>query len=132
MSETAFGFDFGMARIGVAVGQSVTRTASPLVVLKARDGIPDWSEIEKLIREWKPSRLVVGLPLNMDGSTSEMSALAEKFGRKLHGRFNIEVEMMDERLTSREARELTQQYDEGAPVDAVAACLILESWFSGG
>lgn len=127
--ETVIGFDFGMARIGVAVGQSITGTAGPLTVLPARDGVPDWDSLGALISEWKPSRVVVGLPLNMDGTGSDMSALAEKFGRKLHGRFGVEVEMVDERLSTRAARELSQDYQSGKHVDAIAACLILETWF---
>lgn len=123
--ETVMGFDFGMARIGVAVGQTVTGTAGPLTVLAARDGIPDWQEIERLLREWQPTTVVVGLPLNMDGTASDMSALAEKFGRRLHGRFAVNVEMMDERLSSREARERLGNRES---LDAEAASIILETW----
>ncbi|MDZ7686701.1 MAG: Holliday junction resolvase RuvX [Gammaproteobacteria bacterium] len=125
--ETVMGFDFGMSRIGVAVGQTVTGTASPLTVLEARDGIPDWQQIELLLREWRPSTIVVGLPLNMDGTDSDMSALAEKFGRRLHGRFGVDVEMMDERLSSREARE---RLGDDKLLDAVAASIILETWLA--
>lgn len=121
------GFDFGMARIGVAVGQTITGSASPLTVLTARDGIPDWHQLERLLKAWKPARVIVGLPLNMDGSDSDMSALAEKFGRKLQGRFGVTVEMVDERLSSREART---RVDEGELLDATAAAIILETWLS--
>ncbi|MFN3236278.1 MAG: Holliday junction resolvase RuvX [Pseudomonadales bacterium] len=120
------GFDFGMGKIGVAVGQAITGSATPLTILKARDGVPDWQQVEKLIHEWQPARLIVGLPLNMDGSASEMSRLAEKFSRKLHGRFNLPADTMDERLTSFEAAQYAEK-DE--LVDAIAAQLILESWF---
>lgn len=120
------GFDFGTARIGVAVGHSLAGTATALTTLGARDGSPDWEAISKLVTEWQPARFVVGLPLNMDGTESEMSARARKFARRLHGRFHIPCETMDERLSSHEARELAEPNES---VDAVAARLILESWF---
>ncbi|MBQ74335.1 MAG: Holliday junction resolvase RuvX [Gammaproteobacteria bacterium] len=119
-------FDFGRNKIGIAVGQTVTKTATPIAIIRARDGIPDWLEIEKLVKEWQPGLFVVGLPINMDDSPSEMSRLAEKFGRRLRGRFNIPYEMMDERLTSYEARS-NESSDK--PIDDVAAQLILESYF---
>ena len=99
---------------------------TPIAIIKARDGIPEWLEIEKLIREWQPGLFVVGLPINMDGSPSEMSRLAEKFARRLQGRFDIPYEMMDERLSSFEARS-GEASDN--PIDDVAAQLILESFF---
>jgi putative Holliday junction resolvase len=131
---TLLAFDYGCAYIGVAVGQSVTGTATPLPALKARDGIPDWTQIEQLIREWQPQRLLVGLPLNMDGSESEMSVRARKFANRLHGRFGLQVETWDERLSSFEARgELLAQGKSAfrdAGVDSLSARLILESWFA--
>jgi len=118
-------FDFGTKKIGVAIGQSVTGTANPLGVLKARDGIPDWREIQQLINQWQPAHLVIGLPLNMDDSASEMSMRAEKFARRLTGRFNIPHTTVDERLSSFEAK----QYQTTDPLDAIAAKLILETYF---
>lgn len=126
MGQVVMGFDFGMGKIGVAVGQAITGTANPLTILKAKNGIPDWNQIEKLIREWQPALLVVGLPLNMDDTPSEMSRLAEKFSRKLNGRFNIPSATVDERLSSFEAATLS---DGDGPVDAIAAQLILETYF---
>jgi putative Holliday junction resolvase len=120
------GFDFGLSRIGLAVGQSITGTASPVVVVNARDGKPDWNAVDAIVREWQPGLFVVGLPLNMDGTESDMSVRAEKFARRLAGRYNIPAKTSDERLTSREAREMS---DDDAPVDAIAAQLILESYF---
>lgn len=125
------GFDYGTQKIGVASGQTATGTASAIAILPARDGIPDWSQIEKLLREWQPERLVVGLPLNMDGSESELAARARKFGNRLNGRFQLPVEMWDERLTSREARELARESGrQGEKIDALAAALMLESWLA--
>ena len=123
------GFDFGTQKIGIAVGQLITATATPVSIIKAKNGIPDWEEIRKLIDEWLPTLLVIGLPLNMDGTTSEMSRLSEKFGRKLNGRFNLPFEMVDERLTSFEARQI--ENERGKPIDDVAAKIILESFFEG-
>ena len=82
------GFDYGTRKIGIAVGQLITKTANPIAIISARDGIPDWSEIEKLILEWQPSQLVIGLPLNMDETESEMSRRSLKFARRLTGRFS--------------------------------------------
>jgi putative Holliday junction resolvase len=94
------GFDYGTKQIGVAVGQVITGQARELCTLKAQNGVPDWDKVQALITEWKPDAIVVGLPLNMDGTPSEMSARAEKFSRKLNGRFNLPVYTHDERLTT--------------------------------
>tara|TARA_R110002167_G_scaffold211181_5_gene415662 strand:- start:91 stop:525 length:435 start_codon:yes stop_codon:yes gene_type:complete len=129
-------FDFGLKRFGVAVGTELLKTASELSPISAKDGIPDWKVIETLVETWKPSGFVVGLPLNMDGTESEMSLRATKFGKRLKGRFNKPVEMMDERLSSFEAKayvkEKTNKHVDFGDhsVDGAAACLILESWFA--
>lgn len=129
------GFDYGSKQIGVAVGQAVTGQARELCVLKAQNGVPDWQKVEALIREWQPDAIVVGLPLNMDGTASEMSARAEKFARRLNGRFNLPVHTHDERLTTYEAKgQRLQQGQTGGyrerPVDALAAALLLEGWLA--
>lgn len=124
--DLVMAFDFGMKKIGIAVGQRITKSANPLTVIKARDGKPDWQLVEKLITEWQPGLFVVGLPLNMDGTDSEMSLLAAKFARRLSGRFNIEHTTFDERLSSFEARETAV---DNVPYDDIAAKLILESYF---
>ena len=120
------GFDYGTHRIGVAIGQRVTQTASPLAILKARQGQPNWSEIEALIKEWQPEAFVVGLPLHMDDEPSDLSVQAEKFARRLTGRFNLPHTMVDERLSSVEAKNLSA----GDAIDDVAAVLILETYLS--
>ena len=131
--RTVLGFDYGSQWIGVASGQTVTGTATPLKALRARDGIPDWAEVERLLQEWRPAVVVVGLPLNMDGSPSDLSQRADKFGRRLHGRFGVEVVYWDERLSSFEARgeimsrSHTRSFKQ-AGVDSLSARLILESW----
>ena len=127
-------FDYGTRNIGVATGQTITRTASMQTPLKANDGVPDWAQIEKLIAEWKPDLVLVGLPLNMDGTESELSARARKFGNRIHGRFGVKIEMVDERLTSFAAKG--EVMDRGGsrdykknPVDSIAARILLEGWF---
>ena len=127
---TVMAFDYGTGQIGVAVGQTLTNGARPLCVLKARDGTPNWDQIAELLNEWKPEKVLVGLPLNIDGSESGFCARTRKFARRLHGRFGIDVEMMDERLSTFEAKEQAGHSDNYRqnPVDDTAACLILESW----
>ncbi len=134
-ARTLLGFDFGMKNIGIAVGQELTRTANPLTAIKARDGIPDWDRIQKLLEEWRPDLLIVGLPLNMDGSEQEMTAAARRFGNRLHGRFNIPVEWQDERLSTYEALDqmgIRSKMDsrQRSDVDQLSAQLILQSWLN--
>ncbi|MDR6349183.1 MULTISPECIES: Holliday junction resolvase RuvX [Pantoea] len=133
-SETLLGFDFGTKSIGVAVGQQLTGTARALTALKAQDGTPDWKLIEKLLKEWQPNYVVVGLPLNMDGTEQELTARARKFANRLHGRFGVRVELQDERLSTVEAR--ADLFERGGfralqkgQVDSQSAVIILEDWF---
>jgi putative Holliday junction resolvase len=134
-TRTILGFDFGMKNIGIAVGQDLTSTANPLTAIKARDGIPDWDQIERLLKEWQPALLVVGLPLNMDGTEQEMTAAARRFGKRLHGRFGLPVEWQDERLTTYEALDqmgIRSKMDsrQRSDVDQLSAQLILQSWLN--
>ena len=127
-------FDFGLARIGVAIGQSITATASPLETLKAANGSPDWTKIELLIKSWEPDLLLIGEPFNMDNSDQAITKRARKFANQLHGRFGSKIEMMDERLSSAAAREEIFEYGgykklKKTQIDSIAAALILESWF---
>lgn len=134
MSNTSLlAFDYGTRNIGVACGQTITRSATVLAPLRARDGIPDWNQIEQLLQEWRPDLVLVGLPLNMDGSESELSQRARKFANRLHGRFGVKTETVDERLSSFEAKgEVMRQGGsrdyKNNPVDSIAARIILESW----
>ena len=133
-SNTVIAFDFGTKSIGVAIGQEITATARPIASLKARDGIPDWEQLQKLLNEWKPDLVVVGLPLNMDGTEQPVTACARKFANRLQGRFGQKVVLHDERLSTVEARSHLfasggfRALDKGR-VDAASACVILESWF---
>lgn len=128
-------FDFGLRQIGVAVGNCRTGTSEPLTTITARDGVPDWQVTDRLIADWQPDCLLVGLPLNMDGSASELSRLARKFGRRLAERFQIPVEFEDERLSSFEAKQqllsMGHRGDYRAePADGLAAKLILDTWLA--
>ncbi|WP_372988484.1 Holliday junction resolvase RuvX [Marinobacter sp.] len=134
-SRRVMAFDFGTRRIGVAVGQELLGTGQPVALIPARDGIPDWQQIESLLQEWRPDLVVVGLPLNMDDTENEMCARARKFGKRLHGRYHVPVEMVDERLTSFEAKGEVMaaggSRDFGRHgVDDRAAVLILETFFT--
>ena len=124
-----------MKNIGVAVGQELTKTANPLTVVKAREGIPDWDHLKKLLDEWHPQLLIVGLPLNMDGTEQEMTAAAKRFGNRLNGRFHIAVAWQDERLTTFEALDQLgirskMQSNKREDVDRISAQLILQSWLN--
>jgi len=130
-NRTLLGFDYGLKRIGVAVGQELTGTASALATVRANDGKPDWGAISKLFEEWQPDEVVIGLPLNMDGSASELSRRATRFGNQLNGRYNLPAHFMDERLSSQQAEEELRGHSHKkikADVDKVAAKIILESW----
>lgn len=134
-ARVALGFDFGLKRIGVAVGQTLTVSATPLGAVAAHAGEPDWGALERLLKEWRPRALVVGLPYNMDQSEQPMTHKARHFADQLAQRFQLPVFTIDERLSSREAEErlkaLRQQgrrKSSRADVDSAAACVILESW----
>jgi putative Holliday junction resolvase len=139
--ETLLAFDFGMKRIGVAVGELRLGSARALQTISAEANDQRFSVIEKLIAEWQPTRLLVGQPLNDDGSPHEMTARCERFANQLRGRFSLPVEHVDERFSSVEAdlelrnpdatpsrqRRLSWQ-ERKAKVDAEAARIILQSW----
>ena len=128
----ALGFDFGLTRIGVATGQTLTQTATPLTTVVAKNGVPDWDYIATLLDDWKPDIVVVGLPLHEDGSTSEMAERAKTFGKRVHGRFGVQVTFVDEFDSTREAREhliyLGKASHQCGKLDATAASVILKRW----
>jgi putative Holliday junction resolvase len=128
---TLLGFDYGTRKIGIAVGQTVTGSATALKTLRSRDGRPDWEEIGRMIGEWQPEALVVGLPHDLDDSETEIADRARRFSRQLHGRYRLPVHLMDERLTSMEARRhAPERLANRDHLDAIAAKLILETWLS--
>ena len=122
-------FDFGTQHIGVAVGQTVTKTSSPLIILNvAREGKEIWNTISNLIDEWKPDQLLVGKPLNMDGTPSEMMKKVDPFFKKLQKISSIPCELVDERLTSFEAERLMQVDSKDDRIDDLAAKIFLDNW----
>jgi putative Holliday junction resolvase len=126
---TLIGFDFGPRKIGVAIGQTVTGSATALTTLRSRRNKPDWSAIEAIIGEWQPEAAVLGLPFNMDDTEESWTDQIRRFARQIHGRFGLKVHLIDERLTTIEARHrLGPDARNPDAVDAMAAKLILETW----
>lgn len=128
-------FDFGLARIGVAVGQTITKTASPLDTLKAKQGKPDWQQLTELLAQWKPEQIIVGEPLNMDGTTQKITEKAREFADQLQQKYQVKTTLFDERLSSVAAREAVFEMGgykklKQSQIDSIAAVLILESWFN--
>ncbi len=130
MSGTVLGFDYGTKKIGIAVGQAVTGTANPLTTLRYVKEKPDWGGIGKIIQQWQPSDLVVGLPIDTDESETEISHKARRFSRQLEGRFHLPVHLADERYTSASARSMAGKVKKIEELDALAAKLILETWLN--
>ena len=129
--QTLLGFDYGEKRTGVAVGQSLTNTATGLTTVHSKQNKPNWPAIEDLIKEWQPDALVVGIPVHMDGTEQPMTLAARKFSRQLHGRFQLPVFEAEERLTSMEAEQsLGNQNQDKAAIDQEAARIILQSWLN--
>ena len=136
------GFDFGTKRIGIAIAQEITGTANPLTTVNAVKHKPDWESISKIIAEWQPDLLVVGLPLHMDGTEQPMTQAARRFSNQLNGRYQIPIALMDERLSSNEAESILNEqpgshslfrgslFPDKAQIDMISAQLILQSWMS--
>jgi len=135
--ETVVAFDFGLRRIGVAVGQQVTHSATPLGIIKNDKDGPDWNAIERLLREWQPARLIVGMPAHTDGSRTDIAGDVEQFIVHLR-RFERPIETIDERYSSIEAEELLKTARARGSsgrihkdmIDSTAAELIAERWLS--
>ena len=124
-------FDFGLRHIGVAIGQTVTVSAQGVSTIRARTGKPEWRAIEKIMQEYAPQLAVVGLPLNMDGTSSPMAKKAETFAKQLAKRCKLEVVLHDERLSTRDAQSTfaeAKAMGKAHTDHELAACLILESW----
>ena len=131
--NTVLAFDFGTKSIGVAVGQAITNTASPLHAIPARDGIPNWDSVAKVVSLWQPNALLVGLPLNMDGTEQPITTSVKRFAGRLKHKYNLPVFLHDERLSTVDAK--AKLFELGGfkklnkeKIDSVSACLIYESW----
>ena len=139
MPETAthqmiMAFDFGTQKTGMAVGQALIESANPLPLFPMKDGIPNWDNLLKIVKQYQPDLFIIGLPLDMDDSESELSTRARKFARRLRHQTNIETLMVDERLTTREARDELGHYQaqgrgKNISADSIAAALFIESWY---
>lgn len=117
------GFDFGLKRLGVAIGNTLTKEARPLQIIDSRTNQSRWTGIEKVLKEWNPSALVVGVPRHPDGTAHEMTARCERFARQLEGRFHLPVYPVDERYSSAVVDS------ESDFIDDEAACIILQQFF---
>ncbi|MEO5573292.1 MAG: Holliday junction resolvase RuvX [Gammaproteobacteria bacterium] len=131
--QTLMGFDYGAKRIGVAVGQELTRTATPLETVTVTNAKPDWAAITRLITSWQPGALVVGLPFNEDGSEHDVTRAARRFGQQLQGRYHLPVHTVDERLSSFAAEHMPRPHGASPrhskqTLDKVAAQVILQAW----
>ncbi|MGW8310427.1 MAG: Holliday junction resolvase RuvX, partial [Thiogranum sp.] len=126
--QTLLGFDYGLRRIGVAVGQALTASATALTTVRARDGKPDWPAISRLVADWKPDALVVGIPYHMDGSEQAMTRSSERFCRQLEGRYGLPVHRAEERLTSYVVEAGLAAGADKQVVDPLSAQVILQDW----
>jgi len=132
------GFDYGIQRTGIAIGNQLTGIATPHTTLTSKQGQPDWESISRLIKEWRPQKLIVGLPLYLDQTESDLTRAARRFANRLHGRYGLPVETIQEQLSSREAEQrLKQARQQGrkkkiqkSDIDQLAAAIILESWLA--
>ncbi|UVW28217.1 Holliday junction resolvase RuvX [Massilia sp. H6] len=124
MVDIVFGFDFGVKRIGIATGNTLTGQAQPLTVIKAIDNTTRFQVIGELIDEWKPARLIVGEPRHPDGAEHDMTLRARRFANQLHGRFSLPVDLVDERYSS-----VVIAHKRGELIDAKAAAIILQQYF---
>jgi len=125
------GFDFGLKRIGVAIGQTLTQTATPEAIVNSRDGVPDWEHITLLFEQWQPNAIIVGLPMRLDGSEQALTQPARKFGQRLSGRYHRPVYFIEEQLSSIEAENRQKQQksrQKNQKIDDHAAQIILENW----
>ncbi len=126
-------FDYGLRNIGIAIGQNITKSASTFYAIKAKEGLPDWVQLDSIIQEWEPSLFIVGDPFNMDGTKSEFQKKIVKFSEELKKRYEIELHMMDERHTTKEAIERIHNKPDGikdsANKHSISAQIILEDWF---
>ena len=132
-SGVVMSFDYGLRNIGIAIGQSITKSASTFYAIKAKEGVPDWIKLDSIIDEWEPSLFIVGDPFNMDGTKSEFQKKIVKFSSRLKKRYGVEIQMIDERLTTKEAKERIKNEVNGikgsSDKHSISAQIILEDWF---
>ena len=126
-------FDYGLRNIGIAIGQNITKSSSTIYAIKAKEGEPDWIKLDSIVKEWEPALFIVGDPFNMDGTRSEFQKRISQFSTELKNRYKIRLHMMDERLTTKEAKERLKTESSGLKESAnkhsISAQIILEDWF---
>ena len=126
-------FDYGLRNIGIAIGQNITKSASTFYAIKAKEGVPDWIKLDSIVEEWEPGLFIVGDPFNMDGTKSEFQKKITKFSTELKNRYEIQLQMIDERLTTKEAKDRILDKPDGiknsANKHSISAQIILEDWF---
>lgn len=130
---TVLGIDYGLKRIGIATGQTITGSASPITTLNQVNGSPDWAGLEKLIKEWRPQALIVGMPYHVDGKENDMTSLVENFCLELERRFSLPVYKINEALSSYEAEQLLKKNTKIGKhnkheIDKMAAAIIVQNW----
>ena len=131
--SSVLGFDYGRKRIGLATGQTITGTATPLITLEQKDGNPDWPAIKKQIDEWRPQALIVGMPYHTDGSENKMTKAARQFAHELVKRFSLPVYEINEALSSQQAEAILKEtikinQHNKQEVDKMAAAIIVQNW----
>ena len=126
-------FDYGLRNIGIAIGQNITKSSSTFYAIKAKEGEPDWIKLDSIVKEWEPTLFIVGDPFNMDGTRSEFQKRISQFSTELKNRYKVRLHMMDERLTTKEAKERLKTESSGLKESAnkhsISAQIILEDWF---
>jgi putative holliday junction resolvase len=124
-SQTYLGFDFGMSRIGLAIGNSISQRATPLKTITAQDGIPQWEVIQGLLKKWSIDAIIVGMPYTLNNTHQDTTFAAQKFANRLKQKFKLPIHTVDERFTTKIASQ-TKNPKHG--IDSVAACIILQAW----
>ncbi len=134
MFKVLLGIDYGRARIGIASGQMITKTATPVGTVEACDGLPNWIDLDKVMKRWNPSDIIIGLPLDTKDLDTDITRDARKFALQIEERYKKPVHLINEAYSTREARwRLESVKDKKVShikVDAIAACVILETWMS--
>ena len=133
-SQIVMAFDFGTKNIGIAIGQEITGSSQTFYTVKANEGEPEWTQLDKVVFDWNPKLFIVGDPLNFDGSESDMKEKSDKFSYQIQKKYKIPVKLVDERLTTKEARERIKEgvdmsLRSSNDIHQVSAQIILESWF---
>ncbi|AJC49093.1 Holliday junction resolvase RuvX [Allofrancisella guangzhouensis] len=134
MIGTLLAIDYGRARIGLASGQMITKTASPIGTVEAYDGKPNWLELDRIIKRWNPSDIIIGLPLDTNDLDTDITRDARNFAKEIQDRYQKNIHLINEAYSTREARwrleNVKNKKVSHIKVDALAACVILETWMS--